>query len=271
MNPLTLILRERPGQSVNLSPLVPHRLAGKSLAEIGALELTTGNRKLRVEDAFQIEPGNPEHLVIRDSCERLTHIGQALDGGSITVEGDAGVYLALGMKGGCITVQGNADAYAASGMRDGMVEIQGHAGDFLAGALPGDVHGMAGGTVLVRGNAGDRAGDRMRRGMLFIGGSAGEYCGSRMLAGTLAVAGEVGSGPGIAMKRGTLLLSRTPDRMPVTFNYAGVHSLLFLRLLRKHLESQGEAFRPFAPPGERVRRYCGDLAHGGKGEILVYC
>jgi len=41
MKPLTLILRQRPEQRLDLSPLVPHLISGRSIAEIERLELQT--------------------------------------------------------------------------------------------------------------------------------------------------------------------------------------------------------------------------------------
>jgi hypothetical protein len=48
-----------------------------------------------------------------------------------------------------------------------------------------------------------------------------------------------------------------------------VRALLFLTLLQKHLQREGRPFHDFLPLTTRVRRYCGDLAAGGKGEILL--
>ena len=76
--------------------------------------------------------------------------------------------------------------------------------------------------------------------------------------------------PGFSLKRGTLLLAHMPDSLPVTFQDSGEHSLLFLRLLEKQLQRDCESFARFLPFGQKVRRYCGDLAWGGTGEILIF-
>jgi hypothetical protein len=65
-----------------------------------------------------------------------------------------------------------------------------------------------------------------------------------------------------------LLLAHPPAEMPATFQDAGEHELLFLTLLAKHFEREGGPFETFLPLSNRVRRYCGDLATGGKGEML---
>jgi formylmethanofuran dehydrogenase subunit C len=268
MSALTLTLRTIPAQRVDISPLNPHRLAGLSKAEIEAIELP--GCRLRVGDLFEVRDGDAQHLVIGDSCDRLAHIGSRMEHGTITVEGDCGSYAGLGMRGGRIVITGNADLFTGSGMKAGLLEIRGNAGDFAGAALPGDMQGMRGGILMVHGNAGDRAGDRMRRGLILVGGNAGAFCGSRMLAGTIFIAGQVGIMPGFALKRGTLLLARPPAELCATFQDSGEHSLLFLTLLEKDLQRHGELFAGFLPLKNRVRRYCGDLANGGAGEILVF-
>ncbi|HEV8645022.1 MAG TPA: formylmethanofuran dehydrogenase subunit C [Burkholderiales bacterium] len=267
MSALTLTLRALPPHSVDLSPLIPDRLAGLSRAAIE--NIAVGSRGLQLSDLFAVSGDDAQQMIICNSSERLTHIGSGMTQGTITVEGDCGAYGGLGMRGGRIVVTGNAGAFAGSGMSAGGLEIRGNAGDFLGGALPGDKQGMRGGIIVVHGNAGDRAADRMRRGLILVGGNAGAYCGSRMLAGTVLVSGHVGVMPGFALRRGTLLLAQRPPELPVTFQDSGEHALLFLTLLERELRRESERFARFLPLGNRVRRYCGDLANSGTGEILV--
>jgi formylmethanofuran dehydrogenase subunit C len=267
MTGLTLTLRSRPDRSLNLSALTPDRLEGLGTAQVGAIPLRDG---LCVADFFDVRAGDAQQLVIRNSCERLTHVGAGMRSGAMVVEGDCGDYAGLGLAGGSLHISGNAGALAGSGMKAGTIRIGGNAGEFAGGALAGDRQGMRGGVLAIRGDAGDRAGERMRRGLLLVGGNAGEYCAANMLAGTIYVAGKVGAMPGFSLKRGTLLLSRMPDHLPVTFQDCGEHSLLFLTLLEKQLQRDPGAFAHFLPFGKKVRRYCGDLAWGGTGEILVF-
>jgi formylmethanofuran dehydrogenase subunit C len=267
VNPLTLILRSPPAITLNLSPLTPDRLAGLSVRQIGELPLSPGRT---VADCFDIEPGDAQRLIIRNSCERLSHIGAGMRSGTLHVEGSCGDYVGLGMSNGSLRISGHAGHFTGSGMKAGMLEILGNAGDFAGGALEGDRQGMRGGLLVIHGNAGDRAGERMRRGLLLIGGNAGAYCGTNMLAGTISVAGQVGNMPGFALKRGTLLLTQTPAQLPATFQDSGLCSLFFLTLLKKHLDRDHPSLSHLLPLENRVRRYCGDLATGGTGEILVF-
>lgn len=268
-----LVLKEVPRQRVDCSPLTPDRLAGLSRDDISAIELTSGNRRLRVGDLFELTGEDASDLVILNACDKLDRIGQSMRQGRITVEGDAGAWLGCGMAGGEIEVTGNAGAYAAAAMKKGSIHVRGNVGDFLAAALPGEPRGMAGGDVIVGGNAGDRVGDRMRRGVVMIEGDAGDYCASRMGAGTIAVLGRVGANPGFAMNRGTLLLRRLDSPLLPTFSDCGRHELGFLKLLLRSWEGLPGRFGALSlatSTTSRVRRHVGDLANGGLGEILVW-
>lgn len=268
MSALTFTLKSRPDQRVDMSPLTGYLLRGREITDIAAIMLQCGNRRVRVDELFAVSGCDPEHIVIRNSFNKLDYIGKHMTGGALTVEGDAGAYLAFGMIAGTVTVNGGAGLFAACEMKNGYIEINGDADDFLGGALPGNKMGMKGGTVLVRGDAGARVGDHMRRGRILIEGSAGDYCGSRMTAGTIAVLGATGRYPGYAMRRGTLLLWRAP-RLSAGFSDCGLHTLAFLPLLFASFKTLNSRFADASAAFDRVRRYAGDLAEIGQGEILV--
>ena len=269
MSALTFSLKIPPQQRVDCSPLTSDSLAGKSLAEIAAIELQSGNRKLRADEVFDISGGDASNVVFKNASNKLDYIGKSQTRGQILVEGDAGAYLGFQLKGGIINVSGNVGAYAACELKNGTITIGGDAGDFLGAALPGNKKGMQGGVVIVKGNAGDRVGDHLRRGAILIEGNAGAYLGSRMTAGTIGVLGMVGAYPGYAMKRGTLLLLKAPVEIPATFNDCGSHTLGFLPLLLKGFQGYKTQFGALADTVKRVRRYAGDMSGAGKGEILV--
>lgn len=269
MSPLVLTLREAPRQAIDASPLLPERLAGLGERQISALPLQTGNRRIALGELFEVVMGDAETLVLRGPTGPLGRVGQAMTRGTIRIEGDAGAYLGHAMRGGEIIAAGSADLFAGSAMIDGTLRIEGDAGDFLGGALPGERVGMTGGAVLVGGRAGDRAGDAMRRGLILVQGDAGEFAASRMIAGTLVVLGRCGASPGFGMKRGTLLLGAEPKRCLPTFNDAGRHELPWLRLLAGHCARLGWTGRLPGTDGARLRRLSGDLANGGKGEVLI--
>jgi formylmethanofuran dehydrogenase subunit C len=267
MSALTLTLKTAPQQRIDCSPLTSDNLTEKSAAEIGAIELQHGNRKVRVDALFDIAGTDANDIVIHNGCDKLDYIGHSMKGGRITVHGGAGCYFGFQMKKGEIVLHGNADAFAASGISGGSIHIHGNVGDFLASAIPGDRKGMKGGLVIVTGNAGDRVGDQMRRGIVLIEGNVGAYCASRMLAGTIGVMGSVGDYIGYGMRRGTLLLFSTP-KLHATLQDCGTHTLPFLKLMFKSFGGLPSKFATLNM--NRVQRYAGDLANDGKGEILVF-
>jgi formylmethanofuran dehydrogenase subunit C len=268
MSALTFTLKDPTNQRVDMSPLVSQKLAGLDVEAIAAIELESGKRKLRVDELFYITGKNTQDIIIANSTDKLDFIGKELDGGTISVQGDAGAYLGLQMKSGNINLSGDAGLYAACEMKNGLLQIDGNTGDFLGGALPGNKQGMKGGTVLVKGNVGQRAGDHMRRGQILIEGNAGDYCGSRMLAGTIAVMGNTGRYLGYAMRRGTLLLWNKPQ-LSATFNDCGSHTLAFLPILFASFKSLNSRFAENNVSFNRVQRYGGDMAETGRGEVLV--
>jgi len=268
MSALTFTLKQQPAQRVDLSELVCQKLQNLKLAQIAAIELQVGKSRVRVDELFSISGDDTQNIVIAGSFDKLDYIGKELDGGSISVQGDAGAYLGLQMKSGTITVSGNVGIYAACEMKNGLLEIGGDAGDFIGAALPGNKQGMKGGTVLVKGNAGSRAGDHMRRGQILIEGNAGDYLGARMLAGTIAVMGKTGRFAGYAMRRGTLLLWNQPQ-LSATFNDCGSHTLAFLPILFASFKNLNSRYADSSLAFNRVRRFGGDLAESGRGEVLV--
>lgn len=266
MKPLTFTLRARPPQRLDLSPLVPHRLAGKSAREIERVELQTTLSRIEVGEIFRLRMGDAAQICIEGGSDRFDYAGREMAAGALLVDGDVGVQAGRLMTGGRLTVRGNAGPWAASGMKAGIVEISGAAGDRLGGPLPGEMSGMRGGVVVVRGGAGERAGDRMRRGTIIIEGDAAAYGGSRMIAGTLIVVRKAGPLPGYLLKRGTIVLGGCGALSP-TFVDCGEHRLLANRLLAAMIESYS---KPAAALMRRpLRRLAGDTAVLGKGEIFV--
>jgi len=262
-----LRLRQRPDQRLDLSALVPLRIAGKAAVEIERIEVQTTKEHVTVGDAFRLRMGALDHIRIEDACDRLDRIAQDMGEGEIVVEGDVGLGAGRGMRGGKLAIAGSAGAWAASGMRGGTIEISGAAAERLGGPLPGETAGMRGGIVVIRGNAGERAGDRMRRGMIIVEGNAGAYAGSRMIAGTLVLCRGCGAMPGYLMRRGTILLGGNCEELSPTFVDCGIHELVGMRLVAAFLGPYSKRAASLA--SGRLRRFAGDMATLGKGELLV--
>jgi formylmethanofuran dehydrogenase subunit C len=266
VRPLVLTLRHKPDQRLDLSPLVPNLLAGRTANEIERTALNTTRHRLEVGDVFRLRKGDPQHVRIEGACDRFDLVGHAMTEGEIIVDGDVGITAGRLMRGGRLIINGGAGPWAASGMTAGYLEITGTAGARLGGPLAGETAGMRGGVVMVGGDAGERTGDRMRRGTIIVAGKAGGYAGSRMLAGTLVVQGRAGPLPGYLMRRGTIVLGDAETVRSPTFIDCGIHDLIAMRLLAGFIGSYNKRVAPgFAGP---MRRFAGDMAVLGKGEIF---
>jgi formylmethanofuran dehydrogenase subunit C len=267
VKPLVLTLKERPAERLDLSPLLPHLLAGKSADEIARIGVQTTRKPLVVGDVFRVRMGDAGQILIEDACDRLDWIGHGMNDGRIVVVGDVGSQAGRLMTGGHLTITGSAGPWAASGMRGGEIEIRGDAGDRLGGPLPGEMAGMRGGVVIVRGDAGERIGDRLRRGTIVVEGGAGAWAGSRMVAGTLVVAGSAGPLPGYLMRRGTIVLGAGSAQLSPTFVDCGRHDLVALRLLATFVARTSARAAKILQ--RSLRRFAGDTAVLGKGEVFV--
>lgn len=267
MSAMTFKLRGEPDQRLDLSALVPGKLARMSESEIAALPVSTGKAKFTVGDAFRITMGEASEIRISGGSARLDGVGAGLSAGSIVTEGDVGADAGRGMTGGALRIAGNAGPFAGSGMSGGALSIGADAGDYLGAPKPAEMVGMTGGTITVAGRAGERAGDRMRRGLIAIGGDCGDFPASRMIAGTLAILGDCGRMPGYLMRRGTILLGGKASVWTPTFGESGVAELVVLRLITRALKGHLPPAKLAAFEGA-VQRFAGDMAVLGKGEII---
>jgi formylmethanofuran dehydrogenase subunit C len=206
--------------------------------------------KVMLGDLFDVA-GEPEGRIrFAGNLERADRLGAGLTEGDVIVEGDVGQEAGMALAGGSLDIHGDA------GPR--------------AGAAPlGFKRGMTGGELIVRGSAGPEAGAGMRRGLLVIGGTAGERTGLGMIAGNVVVLGAAGPDTGLWSKRGSVVAlgGITP---PATYAYACTYQPVHLRLMlirlrvRYGLSVQRKHLTGF------YRRYSGDLAELGKGEILEW-
>jgi formylmethanofuran dehydrogenase subunit C len=195
--------------------------------------------------------GEPDDTVrFLGDWRRAARLGAGIQAGSVTIEGDVGDEVGLGMAGGSL-------------------EVRGSAGDRAGAAAPEARRGMTGGELVVHGSVGREAGALMRRGLLVAGGTVGDHAAVGMIAGTIVAFGAVGPTPGLWSKRGSVVaLSDVP--VPSTYRYACTYQPVHLRLLLSRLQAR------YALPVEGrhltgfYRRYSGDLAELGKGEILAW-
>ncbi|NDV87283.1 formylmethanofuran dehydrogenase subunit C [Aurantimonas aggregata] len=267
MSGLTFRKKAEPEQRLDLSVLTPARLSGLSTAEIAALPVGTTRLLVTVGDVFAVDGSDAASIRFEGGSDRFDRVGEALDGGEIHVEGDAGWRVGRLMQSGRLTVSGTVGGLAGSGMGGGFLSIGGNAGQRLGGPMPGEMAGMRGGAIRVGGSAGSRAADRMRRGTILVAGELGEDAGSRMIAGTLIAGGIARGTPGRLMKRGTLILCGGAERLGPTFLDNGPADLLILLVMARELDAGALAPLPF--DGAPMRRIGGDTAVLGKGEIFL--
>ena len=128
MSPLTFSLREAPDQRLDLSPLIPQNLAGKTVAEIAGIELQTTRVRVTAGDVFRIREGDPATILIEGGAERFDRVGIGMASGSIRVEGEVGVEAGRLMSGGRLTIRGDAGPFAGSGMKGGTLGHRGRRG-----------------------------------------------------------------------------------------------------------------------------------------------
>lgn len=254
---------------VEMDHLTPETFLGLSAAEAAGLSLNVGNQRAEVGDLFSVSTDDREVFTLEGDLRAVRGIGRGMARGTLEVRGEAGSHVGVGMTGGVLTVHGDVEDWAGAGMRGGLLRVQGNAGHFVGAAEPGGRIGMRDGVILVHGSVGDEAGRKMRRGLIAVGGDAGDWFGRALIAGSLFAFGSLGRHAGSGMKRGTIAaLGPGPVEVPPSFVASGRFRFPFLTVYLRGLAGWG-----FPVPGEvflgAMGRYNGDLADGGRGELLV--
>ncbi len=267
MSGLTFRLGAAPNERLDLSKLTPAHLAQMAAGDIAKLVVGTTKRGLTVGDLFKVSGKPGDRVVIQGGSSRLDYVGADLADGTVIVEGEVGICAGSSMRGGKLEIRGDAGPWLATGLSGGMVTVQGSSGGLIGGLRAGDRFGMTGGTVVVEGDAGDRVGERMRRGTIIVRGRCGANAGARMLGGTIWAEQGFGVAPGVLLRRGTLIGPSVEAMLP-TFADSGKHDLVILRILSRYLSATLGPRAPRALSGS-VRKFAGDLATIGKGEILI--
>lgn len=265
-----LRLKQAPALRVDLRGITPDALGALTPAEVERLRVGHGNVTQPLAEFFHVDArGADGELVLDGDLSRFDRVGWQMAGGLLRVEGAVGDYAGGGMRGGELWVAGDAGALAACEMAGGTLTIGGNAGDFAASTLPGSLDGMRGGTLVIKGHAGERLADRMRRGTVLVFGNAGAFMASRLVAGTLALGGSAGPHAGYGMRRGSVVFAAGAGALavPPTFVPAGADAPVFWQLVARDLARHGGPFE--ALPRRRIDRHLGDLAFGGKGELIT--
>jgi formylmethanofuran dehydrogenase subunit C len=191
--------------------------------------------------------------------------------GRIQFEGDFSQVdrLAAGLTEGEVVVIGDLGRDAGVGMAGGSIEVTGNAGSGAGGAAPEARRGMTGGELVVHGSVGSEAGSRMRRGLVAVGGDAGADAGFGIIAGSVVILGGATGAVGLWSKRGSIVALGAVE-IPITYRYACTYQPMHIQLTLRRLRA-----RYSLPLEDRhvvglYRRYSGDLADIGRGEILAW-
>jgi formylmethanofuran dehydrogenase subunit C len=265
---LTLTLKEPPAVPLEAEVLSPHTLAGLSHADVCALPVFHGKRQCRLDDFFDVEGDGSDELELRGDATKVKWIGRGMTRGRVRVVGNAGMHLGSYMKGGTIEVIGHASDGVGGEMSGGTIHVRGNAGGQLGSAYRGSMSGMSGGTILVEGSAGIELGMRMKRGLIAVRGPVRDFAGLQMKGGTIVLMSGAELRTGAWMIRGTIV-SLKPLRPLPTFTPACDYNPVFLSLYAKHLRPHGFDI-PFDVRDGTYRRFTGDAAVPGKGELLVW-
>src|SRR5262249_37443563 len=129
--------------------------------------------------------------------------------------------------------------------------------------------GQQGGTVLVRGSARDQVAAGMRRGVVAITGRAGRLAGAYARGGTLLIGEEAGDLLGLGLQRASIIVLGCAPRSLTSFAFDGCFFPSYLGVVARHLEQCGLE-RLDALYRGCFATYRGDLAYGGRGEVLYW-
>jgi formylmethanofuran dehydrogenase subunit C len=265
---ITLTLRAALERPLEGDVIAPDRLAALGVQEITALPLWDGRNSIPLGDVFTVSGERSQNVVLEGDLARLHGVGTMMSAGTLEVTGSIGNGVGARMRGGAIRVQGSAGDDAGSAMSGGSLVIGGNAADRAGGAMQGASKGMTGGDIVVRGSVAREAGARMRRGTLFCAAS-GTGTGLGMIAGNIIVAGAVGDGVGAGNKRGSIV-ALGGVTVPPTYAYACTYRPPHVSLMLLFLRSRYGISVDDAHLHGFFKRYSGDLAEIGKGEILEW-
>lgn len=173
------------------------------------------------KDLNDVVRASDEQEIVIDNCNGQRYIGAGIAGKNIIINGLPGNDLGCYLNGGSLTVYGNAQDATGDTMNDGEIVIHGSSGDATG-------YAMRGGKIFVKGNAGYRAGIHMKaykaqQPLLVIGGEAGSFLGEYQAGGTIIVLGlnsgkkvPVGNMCGTGMHGGRIYLraEALPEDLP---------------------------------------------------------
>jgi formylmethanofuran dehydrogenase subunit C len=270
--PLTICLRTPSAIPLEVDTVVLDTVRAQSVDDVQRTLIQRGNRQVPLGEFFSVSgsAADDNTLVWQGDLAKVKLIGTKLAGGTVRVEGDAGMHLGAEMTGGEVIVDGNVADWCGAELHGGRIVVRGNAGHLVGAVYRGGHKGMTNGEILIHGDAGNEVGHGIRRGLIAVGGSVGDFAGVGMIAGTILIGGGGGIRHGAGMKRGTIAFLNSAsgfDPLP-TFQSAGPYQPTFLRILLRELKDKGFPV-PDGAGEAAYERWCGDMVELGKGELLV--
>jgi formylmethanofuran dehydrogenase subunit C len=224
---------------------------------------------VQLGDLFTIEGSPDGSVLIAGDLHLAERVGAGLTEGVMRVDGRVGDRAGAGLRGGRLEIHGDAGQSTGEGMSGGVIIVRGNTGNRTGAAAPGSKRGMTGGELVVLGSAGDETGAAMRRGLVAVGGTTGRCTLLSSIAGTVVACGPTGPDAALWNKRGSLVCLGAVEPA-ATYRYACVIQPVYLRLLLRRLRDVHALPVTAAHIDGRFRRYSGDFAETGKGEILAW-
>lgn len=270
--PLVIRLRTKNAIPLEVDSIRLETVRSQTVDQVKATAVQFGNKTPTLGEFFDVSGSAADdgHIVWEGDCSQVKLIGANLEGGRVTVEGNAGMHVGAEMTGGEVEVRGNAGDWVGAEMKGGRIRVRGNTGHCVGAVYRGGRRGMTGGEILIDGDAGNEIGHTMRRGLIAVRGKVGDAVGFNMLAGSVFLFGSAGIRHGAGMRRGTITFfgdDPAPPLLP-TFRYACTYQPTFLRAYLLHLQSVGFVVAESCLTAT-YRRFNGDFLELGKGEILI--
>lgn len=250
---MRVILTVKPRTHPNI-PIEAESIVPASFLDGTDLSVWRGNKELLLRDLCEIEvTGEAEtaadvEIVLRGETGRIKRVGEYMDAGRITIEGDIGMHCGNFMSGGTIEISGNADGWLGREMTGGTVICHGDAADYCGSGYRGEKRGVRGGTLEVFGDVGAFCAEALDGGRIIIHGNAGDLVGVEMRSGEMVIHGDCWR-PCANMTGGSVTVLGTAYDMIPTFRRTKttVH----------------------AGTGQVLTGFIGDIANRGKGNLFV--
>ncbi len=276
MRELRLEPREMPTIPLEAEVISPDVLAGRKIQEIEGLTVYVGNERYALGEFFDVggevaERAGDQLIVVDGDVPNVKYVGMRMTSGHVLVKGSVGMHAGAQMSGGELTVEGSAFEWAGAEMKGGLLRIGGDAGHQLGAAYRGSSEGMTGGCIVVGGDAGLELGSFMRRGMIVIRGGVGPFAGVHMNGGEIFVFGPAARRLGAEAKGngGFIACFGEVESLLPTYVYDTTYQPTFMKLYLRQMKDALGVDEAGKFIDASFRRYRGDLAVGGNGEILV--